>query len=191
MASKTKKKETVAPAEEHELEPEAEVEVDVVDDGIVVPPVAGLPASAPGGPVPGRKSLGIKEPIVFKWKIVGRSGHMNVTLFKSVEREEAEAQLERLTRDGYYMHLQIMEASAKVDQPPQPKEAKKAKVREAPAKSVERVAAKSTPLRIPGRPSDQKQKKTKSGKSGDKAKAKSGKPVKSKPASKSKGTKKK
>lgn len=149
--SKTKKKEQSAP---DELEIEPEIEVEAVEEAVLAP-VVGVPASAPGGPVPGRKSLGVKEPIIFKWKVVGRSGHMNVTLFKSVEREEAEAQLERLTRDGYYTNLQIMEAAAKVEQPPQPKEAKKAKVKEA-AKPVQREAAKSTPIRIPGKPPEPK-----------------------------------
>jgi hypothetical protein len=160
------------------------------DEVLVVPPIAGVPASAPGGPVPGRKSLGVKEPIIFMWKIVGRSGHMNVTLFKSVEREEVETQIERLTRDGYYSHLQILEATAKVEQPPQPKEVKKAKVREAPAKAPERpVAAKSTPLRIPGKPAEPK--KTKKTKPAEKSTAKPGKTAKAKPASKPKRTKKK
>lgn len=185
-ASKAKKEETIIPPEE--LDVEAEVEVEAVDDVLAVAPIVGVPASAPGGPVPGRKSLGVKEPIVFNWKIVGRSGHMNVTLFKSVEREEVEAQLERLTRDGYYTNLQILEAKAKVEQPPQPKEAKKAKVKEPPAKAPERVAAKSTPLRIPGKPVEPK--KTRGSKTAEKATAKSGKPAKAKPVS-SKKTKKK
>ncbi len=151
--------------------------------------MVGVPASAPGGPVPGRKSLGVKEPIVFMWKIVGRSGHMNITLFKSVEREEVETQIERLTRDGYYTNLQILEATAKVEQPPQPKEVKKAKVREVPVKAPERqAAAKSTPLRIPGKPPEVK--KTKSKKPAEKISTKSSKTAKAKTAS-SKNTKKK
>lgn len=186
-ASKAKKESAISPPEE--LDVEAEVEIEAVDDAVTVAPVVGLPASAPGGPVPGRKSLGVKEPIVFNWKIVGRSGHMNVTLFKSVEREEVEAQLERLTRDGYYTHLQILEAKAVVEQPPQPKEAKKAKVKEAPAKAPERVAAKSTPLRIPGKPAEPK--KTRSKKSDEKSSAKTGKAAKTKAASRSKTAKKK
>ena len=184
-ASKMKKKEEIIPPPD-----ELDVEAEVVDEVLVIPPIVGVPASAPGGPVPGRKSLGVKEPIVFMWKIVGRSGHMNVTLFKSVEREEVETQIERLTRDGYYTHLQILEATAKVEQPPQPKEVKKAKVREAPVKSPERpAAAKSTPLRIPGKPVEPK--KTKKGKPAEKSSTKSSKTAKAKTTSKSKPTKKK
>ena len=138
-ASKTKKNEAADPAEEHESEhPEAVEEV----PPLPAVPAAGIPASAPGGPVPGRKSLGVKEPIVFKWKIIGRSAGMNVTLFKAVEREEVEAQLERLTRDGYYTHLQILEASAKVEQPPQPAR-KTAKPPEPPAKPKEKATSPS------------------------------------------------
>lgn len=177
--SKAKKKEVEAPLEELEVEPE--VEAEVAEE--VIAPVVGVPASAPGGPVPGRKSLGVKEPIVFKWKVVGRSGHMNVTLFKSVEREEADAQLERLTRDGYYTNLLIMEAAAKVEQPPQPKEVKKPKAKES-AKPVEREAAKSTPIRIPGKPVEPK--KGKKAKAAEKQTAKSGKPSKSKKTTKTK-----
>jgi hypothetical protein len=185
--AKAKKEEAIIPSEE--LEVETDVEIDVVDDVLPAAPIVGVPASAPGGPVPGRKSLGVKEPIVFNWKIVGRSGHMNVTLFKSVEREEVEAQLERLTRDGYYTHLQILEAKAVVEQPPQPKETKKAKVKEAPAKAPERTAAKSTPLRIPGKPVEPK--KTKSRKSTEKPAAKAGKTAKAKTPTKSKAGKNK
>lgn len=133
VPSKAKKEEAVIVPEEGEVDlPE------VVDEIGVEPTGVGIPASAPGGPVPGRKSLGVKEPIVFKWKVIGRSGPMFVTLFKSVEREEVEAQLERLTRDGYYTNLQILEASAKVEQPPQPKEVKKIKVKEPPPKPAEK-----------------------------------------------------
>lgn len=196
--SKPKKEEAVAPPEEIELE--AEVDVEAVEE-VAVDPVVGVPASAPGGPVPGRKSLGVKEPIVFMWKVVGRSANMTVTLFKSVEREESEAQLERLTRDGYYSHLQLLEATAKVEQPPQPKESKdskkaKAKEKEVAAKvaaakaAADRPAPKSTPIRIPGKPVEPK--KTRGSKSADKSKdAKSAKGKKSKSPTKSKKTKKK
>lgn len=194
--SKPKKEEAVAPPEEVELE--AEVDVEAVEE-VAVEPAVGVPASAPGGPVPGRKSLGVKEPIVFKWKVVGRSANMNVTLFKSVEREESEAQLDRLTRDGYYTHLQIMEAAAKVEQPPQPretKESKKAKAKEKEAASkvasaravADRPTTKSTPIRIPGKPAEPK--KTR-GKAAAKATAKAGKSAKPKAHAKSKKTKKK
>jgi len=176
-ASKTKKKEAITTPDETDAATETETEI--VDDAVASPQGAGVPASAPGGPVPGRKSLGVKEPIVFNWKIVGRSGHMNVTLFKSVEREEVESQIERLTRDGYYTHLQILEAKAKVEQPPQPKEAKKAKERVTVAKTATRTtAAVSTPLRIPGKPAEPK--KSKRSKSAEKGSVKSKKAGKTK-----------
>lgn len=94
-----------------------------------------LEAAPAAAPVPGRKALGVKEPIIFKWKIVGHSRGVAVTLFKSVEREEADLQIERLIKDGYYAHLEIMDANAKVIQPDAPKEPKRsAKSRETPSK---------------------------------------------------------
>ncbi len=101
-------------------------------------------ASTPSAPV-GRKSLGTKEPIIFKWKIVGHSQGVAVTLFKSVEREDADAQLERLIRDGYYAHLEIMDADAKVIQPEPPKEVRRpARTREVAAKSSARTGSKKS-----------------------------------------------
>lgn len=182
VPSKAKKEEVVIIPDETEVDlPE------VVDELVGEPSGVGIPASAPGGPVPGRKSLGVKEPIVFKWKVIGRSGSTFVTLFKSVEREEVEAQLERLTRDGYYTNLQILEASAKVEQPPQPKEAKKAKAKEAPAKPVEKAA----PVKASAPKAVAKAvvtKKTSSAKQPEKSAAKAGK---SKPKPSSKRTAKK
>ena len=83
--------------------------------------VAALPAVA----VAGKKSLGAKEPINFKWKLVGLSQGVALTLFKSVEREEIDAQLERLQKDGYYTELRILDINEKVLQPNPPKAAKK------------------------------------------------------------------
>ena len=77
------------------------------------------------GPVAGKRALGVKEPIIFKWKLVGTSQNMTLTLFKSVEREEAEAQLERLGKEGYYTDLKILDAEAKVEQPARLKGTKK------------------------------------------------------------------
>lgn len=178
VPSKAKKEEAVIAPEETEAElPE------VLEDGIVEPVGVGIPASAPGGPVPGRKSLGVKEPIVFKWKVIGRSGSMFVTLFKSVEREEVEAQLERLTRDGYYTHLQILEASAKVEQPPQPKEPKKiAKAKEPAAKPSEKSSQQKSPPPKASSKSAAPSKKAPAGKS-EKSSAKAAK-SKLKPSSK-------
>lgn len=103
----------------------------VPDEVEEIPEVAPVPV-----PVSGKKPLGVKEPIIFKWKIVGRSGGVAVTLFKSTEREETDGQLERLAGDGYYTHLEIMEADAKVVQPEAPREPRRApKPRETPVKS--------------------------------------------------------
>jgi hypothetical protein len=103
---------------------------------LVVDEVEEIPEAAPAAaPVAGRKPLGVKEPIIFKWKIVGHSRGVAVTLFKSVEREDADVQIERLIKDGYYAHLEIMDANAKVTQPETLKEPKRsAKSRETPGK---------------------------------------------------------
>ena len=101
-------------------------------------------APAPAAPV-GRKPLGTKEPIIFNWKIVGHSQGVAVTLFKSTEREDSDAQLERLIRDGYYSHLEIMDANAKVIQPAPPKEVRRpAKTRDDAAKSPSRTGSKKS-----------------------------------------------
>jgi hypothetical protein len=67
----------------------------------------------------------VKEPIIFKWKLIGTSNNMTLTLFKAVEREDVDAQYERTQREGYYTDLKILDADAKVDQPAQPKGTKK------------------------------------------------------------------
>ncbi len=71
--------------------------------------------------VPPRRQLGVKEPIIFKWKLLGGAGDVMLTLFKSTEREDVDAQFERVQREGYYTNLKIVEADAKV---PQSKKAK-------------------------------------------------------------------
>ncbi|MEK7710561.1 MAG: hypothetical protein AAB341_01585 [Planctomycetota bacterium] len=116
--------------------PQGKGVVEPEDVAPVADEVEEIPEAAPAAaPVPGRKALGTKEPIIFKWKIVGHSRGVAVTLFKSTEREDADAQLERLTRDGYYAHLEIMDANAKVIQPEATREPKRpAKSRETPGK---------------------------------------------------------
>ena len=79
-----------------------------------VQPEAGASPPPPSGP---RKSLGTKEIIPFKWKVVGKSGDFVVTLFKSTERPEADAQLERAHREGYYTDLQIVDVDMQFKQP--------------------------------------------------------------------------
>ena len=107
-------------------------DVPVVDDALLdtaaelveLPVVLAAPAAV--GPVPGKRALGVKEPIIFKWKLIGTSHNATLTLFKAVEREDVDAQFERTQREGYYTDLKILEADAKVDQPAQPKGTKKA-----------------------------------------------------------------
>lgn len=81
---------------------------------------AGLGTAAPGTrPAPtGRRHAGAKEVIPFKWKLVGESYGAILTLFKSVEREESEAQLQRVQRDGYYTELRILDIDEEIKQPP-------------------------------------------------------------------------
>jgi len=82
-------------------------------------PVAGQ-TKTPGtgdAPTPApRRQLGVKEPIVFKWKLLGSAGDVVLTLFKSTERADVDAQFERIQREGYYQNLRIVEADAKVAQ---------------------------------------------------------------------------
>jgi hypothetical protein len=111
-------------------------DVPVVDDALLdiaaelveLPVVLAAPAAA-AGPVPGKRALGVKEPIIFKWKLIGTSHNATLTLFKSVEREDMDAQFERTQREGYYTDLKILDADAKVEQPVQPKVTKKASPR--------------------------------------------------------------
>jgi len=101
----------------------------VVDDALLDPAaeLVELPAALPAahGPVAGKRALGVKEPIIFKWKLIGTSNNMTLTLFKAVEREDVDAQFERTLREGYYTDLKILDAEAKVEQPAQPKGTKK------------------------------------------------------------------
>lgn len=138
------------PAEAASFEESAEPAVELLE-----------PSAEAGAPRPGKRPLGTKEPIVFKWKIVGQSGNVVLTLFKAVEREEIEAQLERLTKDGYYTNLRILDNNERVEQPKLSKaEAKKAAAalksnlksglkpaekQNAPAKKSEKKASRPTP----------------------------------------------
>ncbi len=116
-------------------EPIAE-EVPPGDVDLVLEP-ADVPAAAPA-----RRQLGVKEPIVFKWKLVGTSEDVILTLFKAVEREEVEAQLDRVRKDGYYTDLRILENDVKIVQP-KPHKAKA-------ARSPKRAAA-GTPTAVTGK----------------------------------------
>jgi len=134
--------------------------VPVVDDAILdtVTDLVELPAVPVPvvGPVAGKRALGVKEPIIFKWKLIGTSHNTTLTLFKAVEREDVDAQFERTQREGYYTDLKILEADAKVDQPPQPKGMKKASPRierggkvAAPTVTRAEVSKRNPPSRKP------------------------------------------
>lgn len=71
---------------------------------------------APARPGHRRGAPGAKDIPAFKWKLMGRSGDMFLTLFKAVEREEVEAQLERLGKESYYRDLRILDADTVVPQ---------------------------------------------------------------------------
>lgn len=118
----------------------AEIDIPLVAE--VAPPVNGTPA---------KKPLGVKEVIPFQWKLVGTANNMTLTLFKAVEREDVEAQLDRVQKEGYYTNLLILEANAKVAQPKplpkpaEPKSSKSGKLSEAaskPSKDKAESAAK-------------------------------------------------
>jgi hypothetical protein len=94
--------------------------------------------SPPAAP---RKSAFSKEAIPFQWKIVGKSGGLNVVLSKHVEQESAEKELVRLTETGMYQNLVLMPIGAAVTQS---REAMK-KVKAAIAARAEKAAAASRP----------------------------------------------
>ncbi len=106
-------------------------------------------APATGGAIqqPIKKPLGVKEVIPFEWKLLGEScdGYF-LTLFKAIEREDVEAQQERVLRDGYYTNLRILPADELVKQPKLEKEraiaAKVAKKKEEAEKKIAAQLAK-------------------------------------------------
>ncbi len=137
----TEVEEPVAGAEAEELPPETPD----------APEAPESPDAAPGGV---RKPLGTKEVIPFKWKLVGRGGDLIVTLFKSVEQEDAQAQFERLGREGYYTNLQILDVNAKVEQPKPTKPVHKPKPVKEPEKPSKSVKTKEAPAK--GKPTKEK-----------------------------------
>lgn len=67
-----------------------------------------------------KSPLGAKEVPPFEWKLLGTVNYATLTLFKSVDRADSEAQLERVQRDGYYKDLRIVGVNDKVVQPKLP-----------------------------------------------------------------------
>lgn len=134
------------PIEPADVEVETEVEV---EEEVETPIVAEPDVEGPVAPVPGRKSLGVKEVIPFKWKVIGRSGDAVLTLFKSVEREDTDAQFERAQREGYYTDLQVVEADFKIVQPVKPAEKAPARKSPAPKAKPEEKPAPAPPPQPP------------------------------------------
>lgn len=64
----------------------------------------------------GKKTLGQKEIIPFEWKLIGESSGCFLTLFKAIELDEVEAQMERVRREGYYKNLKILSNTDKIVQ---------------------------------------------------------------------------
>ena len=115
------------------------------------------PVAAPNAPVPGRRQLGVKEPIIFKWKLIGDAHDAVLTLYKSVEREDTEAQFNRLQGDVLYKNLRILDIDAKIVQPKAAKAFIKNAVAVARKKTALREAAKAKKA-VPAKPAVAKKK---------------------------------
>lgn len=163
------------------------------------------PNSAPGktGPTvggtqkpatPGSRSSAAKEVIPFGWKLIGESDGFALTLFKSIEREDVDAQYERVKRDGHYTNLQILAADDKVKQPSSTKARrarKSAKITKDLERSAkERLAAEAKAKAAKLAPKSTVKSTTKSSGAGRsvKKKAKAVKNAKAKPKVKAKST---
>jgi len=164
-ARKNSSKEEVAFAKpDASSEPERDVEPEEVLDVVEVEapdePVVKTEKEAVA-PVASKKPLGVKEVIPFRWKLVGTSGGLTLTLFKAVERADVEAQYERVCNEGYYKDARILEidpksivpaaartppvkAAAPPPPPPVAPEARAAKPAAKPARPT-RKSARKTP----------------------------------------------
>ncbi len=77
-----------------------------VDSKVATNPVAAQPGA--NQPPVVRRGPGTKEVIPFGWKLVGEANGLALTLFKAIERDDVEAQEERVRREGYYLKLRIL-----------------------------------------------------------------------------------
>jgi len=164
----------------------AEEEVEAIPEAAEV---AGTDAPAPAA-TSGRKALGGKEAIPFRWKLVGFSEGYHLTLFKAVEQDDVVAQLDRVRREGYYTDLRIMNVDAKVEQSKaakaklaaeQQKEVKPPSSRKSVGKKaqpVRRVVATKTPTVVAVKPSSKKELAKKAGKGSKKKSAPAKSPAK-------------
>ncbi len=126
-------------AEPPDEAPPAEDAVELIPE-VVEPPGVVLPG-APISPIV-RKGPGIKEVPAFRWKLVGESSSMVLTLFKTVEREEIDAHLDRVRKEGFYTNLRVLDINEKIAQPGGVKAAKT----RAAAKSVTLSVKKPVPV---------------------------------------------
>ena len=97
-----------------------------------------------------RKGPGTKEVTPFSWRLIGESDGFILTLFKSVDRDEAEAQLKRAHADGYYTNLRIVDINENIRQPASAKAAVGAKTTAKsgkPKTTAKGVKAKKTPTK--------------------------------------------
>lgn len=111
-------------------------------------PVASGPPSPPSPPEGARRAPGQKEVIPFAWKICGYSTDgYTLTLFKSVERADCDAQLERLQGENYYEGLAIYKVDEPVQASPRAKQlqavAKKKEVADKKKSDQEKAARKA------------------------------------------------
>lgn len=100
-----------------------------------------------------KRALGGKEVIPFKWKLVGTSGNVVLTLFKAVDREDVDAQYERALKEGYYTDLRVLTVETKIEQPRPVKSKASAPARETRSSPDKRPTAKPTKSdRSPAKP---------------------------------------
>jgi hypothetical protein len=109
-----------------------------------VEPIVAAKVDAPAGDRPApRRAPGQKEVIPFEWKLCGYSSEgYTLTLFKSIERADCEAQLLRHEAEGYYHGLKVYKLDETV--PPSPK-AKKLRVAAKKAKHDSTAAQNDGP----------------------------------------------
>ena len=141
------------------------------NDTEVVEPEAAAPAKVVAAPT--RKPLGAKEVIPFKWKLVGETDDAALTLFKSTDRPEIDAHLERVQKEGYYRNLRVVDVDTKIKQPKPPTLPKKASKRAGKTSKVAKKATKRTSAKTPQKVAEKVDKKAKSaGKTAPSSKAK-------------------
>lgn len=132
-------------------------------------------------PVP-RRAPGTKEIIPFRWKLLGESHGAILTLFKSVERSETEAQYQRAHDEGYYSGLRIVDIDEKTVQPPSaqrfPESTVAAKPKEPRTKTKPKHKAKRIPAKVKAKKAGSKSAKPKATKTATTRSAKTSKSAK-------------